>query len=116
MLKQFLKWLSAGLCGILAACAVITVNVYFPEKDVKQAYKSLDEMLLKQGGDAKPPAEGQPAGEQPAGGEEKKGEVKPQSSLDGTRFNLSLVTVRSEERRVGKECVRLCRSRWSPYH
>ena len=25
-------------------------------------------------------------------------------------------TVRSEERRVGKECVRLCRSRWSPYH
>ena len=23
---------------------------------------------------------------------------------------------RSEERRVGKECVRLCRSRWSPYH
>ena len=24
--------------------------------------------------------------------------------------------IRSEERRVGKECVRLCRSRWSPYH
>ena len=24
--------------------------------------------------------------------------------------------MRSEERRVGKECVRLCRSRWSPYH
>ena len=23
---------------------------------------------------------------------------------------------RSEERRVGKECVSLCRSRWSPYH
>src|SRR3546814_20733349 len=23
---------------------------------------------------------------------------------------------RSEERRVGKECVRTCRSRWSPYH
>ena len=23
---------------------------------------------------------------------------------------------RSEERRVGKECERLCRSRWSPYH
>ena len=27
-------------------------------------------------------------------------------------FGLS----RSEERRVGKECLRLCRSRWSPYH
>src|SRR3546814_8138951 len=26
------------------------------------------------------------------------------------------VTARSEERRVGKECVSMCRSRWSPYH
>src|SRR3546814_5702248 len=26
------------------------------------------------------------------------------------------VDVRSEERRVGKECVSTCRSRWSPYH
>src|SRR3546814_13130679 len=26
------------------------------------------------------------------------------------------ITVRSEERRVGKECVSTCRSRWSPYH
>src|SRR3546814_14152931 len=30
------------------------------------------------------------------------------------RENLS--ANRSEERRVGKECVRKCRSRWSPYH
>src|SRR3546814_14070709 len=27
-----------------------------------------------------------------------------------------LVADRSEERRVGKECVSTCRSRWSPYH
>ena len=27
-----------------------------------------------------------------------------------------LLDLRSEERRVGKECLRLCRSRWSPYH
>src|SRR3546814_18524251 len=26
------------------------------------------------------------------------------------------IDVRSEERRVGKECVSTCRSRWSPYH
>src|SRR3546814_17976851 len=26
-----------------------------------------------------------------------------------------LVALRSEERRVGKECVSTCRSRWSPY-
>src|SRR3546814_20235250 len=29
---------------------------------------------------------------------------------------LPLVPERSEERRVGKECVSTCRSRWSPYH
>ena len=29
---------------------------------------------------------------------------------------LGAPTTRSEERRVGKECLRLCRSRWSPYH
>src|SRR3546814_14191419 len=27
-----------------------------------------------------------------------------------------LTFFRSEERRVGKECVSTCRSRWSPYH
>src|SRR3546814_1159625 len=29
---------------------------------------------------------------------------------------LPAVLLRSEERRVGKECVSTCRSRWSPYH
>ena len=29
---------------------------------------------------------------------------------------LAQTNGRSEERRVGKECVSLCRSRWSPYH
>src|SRR3546814_13385448 len=28
----------------------------------------------------------------------------------------SIEAVRSEERRVGKECVSTCRSRWAPYH
>ena len=27
-----------------------------------------------------------------------------------------VVVARSEERRVGKECMPVCRSRWSPYH
>src|SRR3546814_10233639 len=31
------------------------------------------------------------------------------------RYRMSLYS-RSEERRVGKECVSTCRSRWSPYH
>src|SRR3546814_14187156 len=29
---------------------------------------------------------------------------------------LLVLRDRSEERRVGKECVSTCRSRWSPYH
>src|SRR3546814_4201605 len=33
---------------------------------------------------------------------------------DGTASLLG-VNARSEERRVGKECVSTCRSRWSPY-
>ena len=33
-----------------------------------------------------------------------------------TGLNMERPDLRSEERRVGKECLRLCRSRWSPYH
>src|SRR3546814_14257079 len=29
---------------------------------------------------------------------------------------IGIASGRSEERRVGKECVSTCRSRWSPYH
>src|SRR3546814_14190687 len=29
---------------------------------------------------------------------------------------FTALLARSAERRVGKECVRTCRSRWSPYH
>jgi hypothetical protein len=102
MLAGVLKWSIAALCALLAACAVITVNVYFPEKDVKQAYKSLDEMLLKEGVDTKqptdkktgekPPVEGQPAGVEPAPAPvDNKGEVKPQSLLWDKGMSLSLV-------------------------
>src|SRR3546814_5804635 len=34
----------------------------------------------------------------------------------GDRSVEEKVVLRSEERRVGKECVSTCRSRWSPYH
>jgi hypothetical protein len=58
---KLLKWLLAGGCGLLVSCAIITVNVYFPEKAVKDAYKSLDEMLLKNDGQNVPNGEKQPA-------------------------------------------------------
>src|SRR3546814_21152241 len=38
-------------------------------------------------------------------------------SADLIEFRLKhALTDRSEERRVGKECVRTCRSRWEPFH
>src|SRR3546814_14224824 len=45
-----------------------------------------------------------------------------QASFDGNTLQLATtrgnpyLKPRSEERRVGKECVSTCRSRWSPYH
>src|SRR3546814_17206030 len=36
--------------------------------------------------------------------------------LDIAETDSGIARVRSEERRVGKECVSTCRSRWSPYH
>jgi putative proteasome-type protease len=44
--------------------------------------------------------------------------VYQRDALDGGRRMIFREDdpFRSEERRVGKECRRLCRSRWSPYH
>lgn len=74
-MKRFVGLLLAGGCFFLVACAVITVNVYFPEKAAKEAYKSLDEMLLKPGDEkgTTPPAPAAPLPSDP--------EAKPQSHL-----------------------------------
>src|SRR3546814_14851793 len=47
--------------------------------------------------------------------------IRHETIMKGGRIEFSMVAVpsyewRSEERRVGKECVSTCRSRWSPYH
>src|SRR3546814_6873980 len=46
--------------------------------------------------------------------------ARPRSASVRIAGGLCLVgaarAARSEERRVGKECVSTCRSRWSPYH
>ncbi|MBT0653580.1 DUF1318 domain-containing protein [Geomobilimonas luticola] len=89
MNMRILKWLLAGGCGLLTACAIITVNVYFPEKAVKEAYKSLDEMLLKKSGEKG--AEEKPAGGQTPAEEQKAPETKPQSRLFDELPSLSLV-------------------------
>src|SRR3546814_19996942 len=48
---------------------------------------------------------------------DKKFSAKLLAEIDGDLEHLDVATLtRSEERRVGKECVSTCRSRWSPYH
>src|SRR3546814_7921532 len=46
------------------------------------------------------------------------GAVAALAKAGGTQADrwLPAIAARSEERRVGKECVSTCRSRWSPYH
>jgi uncharacterized protein len=82
MKTRALKCLLTIACFLLAACAVITVNVYFPEKAAKEAYKSLDEMLLKNEGV-------QPSGETPPA--QPMSQEKPQSSLFNELRTFSLV-------------------------
>jgi hypothetical protein len=64
-----MKKITKGMVGVflftVAACAVITVNIYFPEKDVKEAYKVLEKELMGPGAT--------PDGQKP--------EEKPQSSI-----------------------------------
>src|SRR3546814_17964284 len=43
------------------------------------------------------------------------GQVMIADTNESKQVNANL-DGRSEERRVGKECVSTCRSRWSPYH
>jgi uncharacterized protein YdbL (DUF1318 family) len=45
-MKKGIKWTTAAILFVVASCAVITVNIYFPEKDVKEAYKSLEKELM----------------------------------------------------------------------
>src|SRR3546814_8231120 len=42
--------------------------------------------------------------------------ASPTSAQNVVAGNRACALWRSEERRVGKECVSTCRSRWSPYH
>src|SRR3546814_4384836 len=49
------------------------------------------------------------------------GKEPPFKTIAAMMLGFALAAVgqdpsRSEERRVGKECVSTCRSRWSPYH
>ena len=45
--------------------------------------------------------------------------IRPAVAIERGKYTEKTVLFnfdRSEERRVGKECASMCRSRWSPYH
>ncbi|HWR58883.1 MAG TPA: DUF1318 domain-containing protein [Thermodesulfovibrionales bacterium] len=62
-MKKKGRFIVGALFFVLGACAVITVNIYFPEKDVKEAYKALEKELMTSDkkADEKTPAK-KPAG------------------------------------------------------
>jgi hypothetical protein len=70
-MKKRIKYLTFACLLIIAACAVITVNVYFPEKDVKEAYKALEKELMTD----------QKGGEEQKSGTKPEEKPKPESSI-----------------------------------
>lgn len=54
-MKKTLKRIPGILFLILVSCAIITVNIYFPEKDVKEAYKALEKELMTPGAPGQEP-------------------------------------------------------------
>jgi hypothetical protein len=73
-----------ALFFFIVSCAIITVNIYFPEKDVKEAYKTLEEELMS-------PDEQKPDEQTP--------DVKPESSI---QFEFVSTAYAQEEDLSGK--------------
>uniref|UniRef100_A0A831XLI6 DUF1318 domain-containing protein n=1 Tax=Geobacter metallireducens TaxID=28232 RepID=A0A831XLI6_GEOME len=86
---RVLSLVLAIVAGLVASCAFITVNIYFPEKEVKKAFQSLDEKYLGQGGASPSPPAPPPAGAEPGA------DQKPQSRFEGV--SLSAVAWAAED-------------------
>lgn len=54
-MNRRVKGIAGILFLVLLSCAIITVNVYFPEKEVNEAYKELEKELTTPGGQGKEP-------------------------------------------------------------
>lgn len=48
-MKRKIRLFPAAVFFIIVSCAVITVNIYFPEKAVEEAYKNLEKELMTPG-------------------------------------------------------------------
>ena len=62
-MKKRLRLFAAAVFFVIVSCAVITVNIYFPEKAVEEAYKNLEKELMTPGkGMPEKKEDGSPAG------------------------------------------------------
>src|SRR3546814_19772634 len=85
------------------------------ERDVPAAEVTVGARIIVRPGD-KVPLDGRVvAGESEVNQAPITGESVPAFKAEGDEVFAGTIN-RSEERRVGKECVSTCRSRWSPYH
>src|SRR3546814_12288478 len=79
--------------------------------DLRNIGSMIEKKMRKNEGRGAPGAAGS-GGAGAADGSESLGRL----GIDGSVRRKKSFSPRSEERRVGKECVSTCRSRWSPYH
>ena len=56
------------------------------------------------------------SGKKPAAAKKIKEDIIGKVTHYFPHVRAAVIKLRSEERRVGKECTSWCRSRWSPYH
>jgi len=80
-------WVAGFVGFVVTSCATITVNVYFPAKEVKAAVKSLEEELLQQ-----PPAQ-PPQPEKPKPESRLPGERRPFTEGEDTRILVTRTSV-----------------------
>src|SRR3546814_18934095 len=97
----------AGKVGGVLFLGLVAVDL-----DLAQARVGIGRVLSHQWCDAQAP--GGVVGGRPPGLEFARGVDVLALGVDGAAELVA--DQRSEERRVGKECVSQCRSRWSPYH
>src|SRR3546814_13718077 len=94
-------WSSDVCSSDLLFCIAPIWEAGDPQPAVEQAGESIDEVLRKLA--------------EPVPGAPRLSEL-PELALEPVTAKQDYCDRRSEERRVGKECVSTCRSRWSPYH
>src|SRR3546814_15312309 len=99
-----------GLQGAEADGYTITLNTVIP-RDNRVASTGVVAQV------AQPQSQPQPEPSPAAETTTESADVRNLDTVTVTGSSIRRIdTERSEERRVGKECVSTCRSRWSPYH